>query len=58
MQFNLVVVHAFAGYARGDVITDAAVVERVLASNPRMVTKVADPHPHVTQSQPQPQKAE
>ncbi len=51
MQFNLVVVHAFAGYARGDVITDAATVERVLASNPRMVTKVTDPHPHVTQSQ-------
>lgn len=51
MQFNLVVVHAFASYAKGDVITDAATVERVLASNPRMVTKVAAPHPHVTQSQ-------
>jgi hypothetical protein len=51
MDFNLVVVHAFASYARGDVITDPAVVAKILASNPRMVTKVAAPHPHAAQSQ-------
>lgn len=51
MDFNLVVVHAFASYARGDVITDPAVVSKILASNPRMVTKVAAPHPHAAQSQ-------
>ena len=32
MNINLVVVSAFAGYAKGDVITDAPDIARVLAS--------------------------
>lgn len=36
----LVVVHPFGPYKKGDKITDAAEVEKILASNPAMVVKI------------------
>lgn len=39
---HLIVIHAFGAYRRGDEITDAAEIERVLASeNAKDVVKVA-----------------
>lgn len=39
--FNLVVIHAFGAYRRGDSITDAAEIERVLKSeNANSVNRV------------------
>lgn len=40
--FHLVVIHAFGTYRRGDMITDAAEIERVLAGeNAASVNRVA-----------------
>jgi hypothetical protein len=39
MNVELVVVVPFAGHARGEVVTDAAEVERVLATNPHHVVR-------------------
>ncbi len=48
MSIHLVVVHAFADYKRGDLITDEATVKKVLADNARLVVRCQD-HPGAPQ---------
>ena len=45
MNVELVVVQPFAGYARGDVVTDPREIARVLAANPHAVVQRAAPAP-------------
>lgn len=47
---KLIVTQPFGGYAKGQAITDATVVEKVLASHPRHVVKVATSSAEVSSS--------